>query len=907
MKFPHKRIRLNWIPATASLFMVLAMHGDATAQQSSSKWVLSETDCQIAAQYWLVSKSVDEFRTAPDCDQVHFKAGYGTKILVAKPIEPAFVIRELAPSVWIKATRPQIQLLVRVVLPHTQDPNRSGPMTVLLPGPVYRDTNQWRKLDFADSGKSLVEALEPAVWKLRAKYPSRVDERDAYVDKLVLNVYSGPGTSTVWIDDDQVLGAVDASRVAVRADTVRFDPQIKPVGHAKNQDDSRRPALAQCHNTVLEVGGQPFFARVIQHQGEPFEQLKELGFNTIELPDTATVQQLRHAQQLDMWIICPPPESAGLHPISAEYDRVLAWSAGQGLTEQDVSQIQTLRQEVQASDFRLQRPMVGHVDSDLFGLSRELDILCVGFEPIGGSFILSQYSDWIRQRTALADKTLPLWATIQTELPTTIATQTAAMAGRVPPLPLEPAQLKFMAYEAIAGGARGLRFVSRSRLDADDPMARLRRWSLRWLNRHLDQLHPWVCGGTVVNRNESRDRSSQMTTLATDRARLVLIQRTTQREQWVAGELPVTNYLFTDHSLTSSEQPYHLTENGLIPLSQGRAMVGNEITIDPCTCLEAVVITQEPQVISRLAESYLVAGSISQSQMHLTIAQQWLAISQLINDQLVRTGQRQATASGLINEANNALRQAQALISNGSAMTASRLLAVADQKLAAARSAILFNARSQFSPLTSNPLLTHVSLVPIHFGTIDRIAAQPWQPNGLSGGDFEDLQHMTENGWENHRSEIDHLRTRVELVPDNVVHGQRALMMQVASTAERPGSQLVDRTPLWIKSAKVPVKAGQLVRIHGWINVPRPISGSLDGLMIMDSIGGPALGERILVTDGWQEFTLYRSPAEDSQLQLTLALTGVGQAMVDQINVRVLELNAAPPRQARAESEPDQP
>ena len=47
--------------------------------------------------------------------------------------------------------------------------------------------------------------------------------------------------------------------------------------------------------------------------------------------------------------------------------------------------------------------------------------------------------------------------------------------------------------------------------------------------------------------------------------------------------------------------------------------------------------------------------------------------------------------------------------------------------------------------------------------------------------------------------------------------------------------------------------------IRGQVRVKGPISGSIDGLMIIDSLGGEPLAERIGETSGWRQFALYRA------------------------------------------------
>jgi hypothetical protein len=87
----------------------------------------------------------------------------------------------------------------------------------------------------------------------------------------------------------------------------------------------------------------------------------------------------------------------------------------------------------------------------------------------------------------------------------------------------------------------------------------------------------------------------------------------------------------------------------------------------------------------------------------------------------------------------------------------------------------------------------------------------------------------------------------------------------------------------------VPIRQGQMVRVHCWVNVPRPLAGSLDGLVAFDSLGGPELGDRVRSTQGWRELTLYRAVGQTGDFVMTFGLTGVGEAWVDDLSVSVLD------------------
>ena len=95
--------------------------------------------------------------------------------------------------------------------------------------------------------------------------------------------------------------------------------------------------------------------------------------------------------------------------------------------------------------------------------------------------------------------------------------------------------------------------------------------------------------------------------------------------------------------------------------------------------------------------------------------------------------------------------------------------------------------------------------------------------------------------------------------------------------------------PLWVTSPAVPVQAGQIVRIHGWVNVPTAITGSVDGLLVVESLTGEEMALRLDKTTGWREFTMLRIVPQAGPLVLTLSMTGLGEVRLDDLTIEVLE------------------
>jgi hypothetical protein len=160
---------------------------------------------------------------------------------------------------------------------------------------------------------------------------------------------------------------------------------------------------------------------------------------------------------------------------------------------------------------------------------------------------------------------------------------------------------------------------------------------------------------------------------------------------------------------------------------------------------------------------------------------------------------------------------------------------------------------------------------------------------------------MLKAGWRQQRQTPPGVGCDVSLSLADPHSGRSALRLQAWAADPRQAPQALDRPLVWITSSPVPARQGQLARIHGWANVPKQLAASAEGLLVFDSIGGSELGDRIRLTQGWHEFTLYRAVPQSGELSVTLALTGLGEASIDDVSVSLLE--PEPIRETRGNSE----
>jgi hypothetical protein len=150
----------------------------------------------------------------------------------------------------------------------------------------------------------------------------------------------------------------------------------------------------------------------------------------------------------------------------------------------------------------------------------------------------------------------------------------------------------------------------------------------------------------------------------------------------------------------------------------------------------------------------------------------------------------------------------------------------------------------------------------------------------------------------------------VESSSTNPHGGKASLHLQVKPSNPEESPSLIETAPVWVITPPIRVAAGELIAVRGFVRVPPAITGSIDGLMILDSIGGESMAERIGKTDGWREFVMYRVAPSDGPFTVTFALSGLGDAWIDDVSIAPVtrlagnELGRAPSPWLPASSQP---
>jgi hypothetical protein len=904
-------LRISCCAASALLAWAL-LESAARAQLRDSfegpelTWQVSK-DANCSVRVLAHDRPFRESHSGQRCEHFRLAVGNGTFVPLVTPIGRAPLIQELRPTLYVKADRPSVQLMARVVFSRNLDRGTGQPITSLLRGDMYTDVGQWQQLAIRDLGR----LLEQETRHLRTQFGSEVDPREAYVDLIVLNAYSAPGNIDLWIDDLEIDGYVNLESTTGPQVARRGAGRAAPT-NAGDAVDTAHPTLPaggpppSVQGSLLMVHGRPLMTRAIQHRGEPFEWLSSLGFNTIKLSASPSPAELKEARRLRLNLICPPPYGDQSREAAADggFDPVIAWSLGTRLSERDLAGTRDLATEVRNLDTQPDRPLLAGVDSGLSQYSRLAHLVLLERPTLGTTQELADLRTWLLGRSRLARPGTPALAALETQRSARLGEQLILFGqGAAWEEDVDPQQLRLEMFHAIAAGARGIIVPSESPLAIDTGSAALRTDALRLINLELKLLEPWIAAGQLSEEMAASDGSLQVSVLATDRSRLLLLTQHAAAQQYVLGPPPRSSLSVVVPGVGIGDQAYWVSLAGVKPIKISHTSGGARIALEDAPHAAAVVITQDHLATHHLHRTlYDIRQEACQLRKDITVRQ--LAHTAKIDARLTELGHGLASAATWLAEAHANLQQAQRLLEGRDFENCHALTTKAEHLLARVRRGHWEQTAAAFPSPAASPAIAQFTTLPLHWIVAERMRTSGFGPNVQAAGDMESLDQMLKSGWSKvgsaHQAGPEPQMVGGAHPPDNIATdvtlslaepraGRSALRLQAWAVEPKRAPLALERPPVWVTSSPVPVRQGQLVRIHGWANVPRRLGASTEGLLVFDSLGGSDLGDRIRATQGWREFTLYRAVPQNGQLTITFALTGLGEASIDDLSVALLD------------------
>ncbi|OWK47347.1 hypothetical protein [Fimbriiglobus ruber] len=420
---------------------------------------------------------------------------------------PAVVTERMTASVWVKAYRAGVQIKARVVFPREKDPrNPDAPLTTLIPGEKYEKVRQWQRLGFGDPADQLKKHLPV----LHARLGRAIDPTDAYVDRIVLNVYAGPGTTEVWVDDLEI----GPTRGDVGPATTPGDRRAVGAAAAKRNRPATKAVPVEFADGQILVDGDPFFMLAIRHTNTPLHVLREAQFNTVWFPNDATPQTIEEAIRYGFWIVptlpldavewdARKPKKPDPESVKRDADRVttylrkflsgdavLMWDFGSGRTKEDLERVVRASDVVRTYDPR--RPRAVDLWDGYQAYSSYVNAIGAHRWPLFSSLEMEMYREWLTQRRALTGPGKLAWTWVQTHLPdwyVQLLTGRPDCESFDDPIGPHPEQIRILTYLSIATGSRGLGFWSDKFL-SNACHGRDRLLELALLNTEIEMIRP---------------------------------------------------------------------------------------------------------------------------------------------------------------------------------------------------------------------------------------------------------------------------------------------------------------------------------------------------------------------------------------------------------------------------------
>lgn len=197
----------------------------------------------------------------------------GNSAYLGYPLYPTEVRSNLKILLAVRANRSGCQLLGRIVLPLTPNPSTGEPMTLLITGGIYSSIDQWQKLELDDIFRQVQSSAALRERELDGKI--KINTQGAYLDFLLLNTYSGPGTTDLCVDSLEISGVA----LSKFAKAVSNTQTPAAVNHSSTDKFSLRtqgsaPALANPAQTRESSALMRPFPPV---NSENFEVTSEMG------------------------------------------------------------------------------------------------------------------------------------------------------------------------------------------------------------------------------------------------------------------------------------------------------------------------------------------------------------------------------------------------------------------------------------------------------------------------------------------------------------------------------------------------------------------------------------------------------------------------------------------------------
>lgn len=875
---PYPTLRL----LTAGLIVCVAQAAWAqwstdSFEGGSPRWLLVDSDCNAQLTEQQISLLLPH--NGRTCELLELACGHGTMAILAYPIEPCAIIEEFKPSLWVRSSSGGIQLGVRVVFPFAEHPSTGGRLSTVLWGSAYADTGQWQMLRV----EALEEQLRQESIVLRKRFGSNLRLEGAYIDSIVVNGYTGPGRFRLQLDDLELRGMVSMAATGNPPPANwRQDWRWVHRGPSKESRYWARP------NTP---------AVWIQYRGEQLGWLKSLGFTGLVMDQIPTAEQLAEAHRSELDVISPPPT----YPIEYPPESLASlkgWLIGAALDHRQANLAQAQAERVSALPVSMHKPLVAEALEDYFRFSRLADQLIVPQPLPAAAGEPREKVEWLAQRLGTTKQRSDGWVSISLGIPPNLTDQFKTALEIVDPtadgeaLTIDPLGFRQQLVSSVVSGAKGV-FVRTFRpLDLRNTSDSAQLAAIRWVQNDLRLWGPWIVSGQPVRPPTTNDPSWMSASWRIEDSQLIIAQTGRNGSQYCVPPTFQSPLEMGLPSATAGQQVFRLTSGSLERVAVESSPAGLKWRIERPVPVESFLVSSNPVVIN-FARRHMQA-----------VASQNAADQAEVVSHSMRLAAELASARGRRDEApdpneiahSQALAAAQQQIDSGlQALRSQQFIAATRlfQEASDAIQGVLFDgytrATENLATPQSSPLVVTAAALPLHWKIADACERSQWLELELPGGSFRDLNGMLQAGWEQKRRLEEKVNLRVELVPPVTSQSGGLRLAAYSLHSDTPVMGGFEGASLRVRSAAVPVEAGQLIRVSATARILHADNQPGSGLLVYDNQVGQSLGQLVRGQPSQSiPVELYRFAVQDGEFRLLAECRGECDIVLEAVRISVI-------------------
>lgn len=846
------------------------------------RWRLAGSDCD--ARVVRQDHDPNGGLAGGGCETLTLRFGHGTRATLEYRLEPTRVINELTARVYVRSQQPGVTIGLRVRFPRLLDPETGQSLAVILPGASYRELGAWQQI-----GIGMIEQpLRLKTYALRQTHGPAADLGDPFVDAVVLNAYTGPGETTLGIDQLTVDGMVPLVSMRSLAAEAAAERRTSP---GEGMPAFSMAATGQRQRVPRAAFPSGQVTRILQHNGEPLDWLKSLGFDAVLLPKPVDRSILSEAIRTGMKIYAPPlsaPDPALvplLEPLAGHY-------LGTSLSLTRLPQVSAGAERLAAWPEVWQRPLIAAPVEAIRRYATIADGLVFDLPaPIRGLAATEEIA-LLRDSPSGPGLAGVDVVGIRADVPAGLSSQLDGISGAIGaprgndlfwhPIWLQVAR-------ALQSAPRAILFRSDHPLTGGRMEDQSRSIALSYVNRYLDAVGGMIAAGKPGSELKSTGPAYQVGRVSFPGGHLVIAtSRVQQRGLALAGDGDVLRIDLPEDQ--ASPIPWRLSHFTAERLSVQRSRGTAYVELVSPDLVETIVLANDPLAGGRLARTLVDLGEraatdrlqLSREGLERIRADWQLAVTSRIVPAV-------GTTPELLRAAEQSLRDAEPMLRSGDAGSALRMVRRGDAWALRAQ----WQLHADLSPGRAHDLLVSCPPLLSAGGLATQVmwwplmSDEPWGDNRLIGGSLDSADLLGDAGWVvGKRPDAPAgSESEVGIVAGPQVEGTGCLLATVTATTPRnlPGGYA--GTTLQIRSPAVRFEPKTAIRIDARIRT-LGFGGSDQGVLVYDSIAGPELGVLVRATPQWQTVRLYRQTLDDAEVTVRFELIGAGEVAIDDVQIR---------------------